>query len=209
MSDSEKAQEVRPQPTKGFAITLIVTGFIALAAAFTLVLERIHMLENPGVPLSCDFNPFISCGSVMKTAQSHILGFPNPLIGLMGFAVVIAVGFAILAGAEFKLWFWRLFNAGVAGAMIFVLWLFTQSTFVIQILCPYCMIVWAAVVPMFWNTLLFSIREGIVEVPDRLIERSFKWYDSAWIFSLVTEFLVAIAILVQFWHLWRTMLPGG
>mgnify|MGYP006293003421 CR=1 FL=1 len=207
MTSLENETEPRPQPTKGFAISLIVLGFIALSAAFALVLERIHMLENPASKLSCDLNAFISCGSVMKTAQSHIFGFPNPLIGLMGFSVVIAVGFAILAGAEFKLWFWRMFNAGIGAAMVFVLWLFTQSTFAIQILCPYCMVVWAAVVPMFWNTLLFSAREGIIDLPDKWIERAFKWYDAKWIFAVVTEFLVALAILIQFWPLWRQLLP--
>lgn len=207
MSDTAAQTEPRPQPSKRFAISLIVLGFIALAAAFALVVERFHMLENPNVRLSCDVNPFISCGSVMKTPQSHVFGFPNPLIGMMGFPIVIATGFAILAGAEFKLWFWRLFNAGIGAAMVFVLWLFTQSTFVIQILCPYCMLVWAAVVPLFWNTLLFSMREGIIDLPEKWIARAFKWYDSSWVFSVVTEFLVAIAIVVQFWPLWRTLLP--
>ena len=206
MTETAPHNEPRPQPTRGYAISLIILGFIALTGAFSLVVERISMLENSDKPLSCDFNAFISCGSVMKTAQSHILGFPNPIIGLMGFSVVIAVGFAILAGAEFKLWFWRLFNAGITAAMLFILWLFIQSTFVIGILCPYCMVVWAAVVPMFWNTLLFSMREGIVDLPDKWVARAFKLYDSAWIFAVVTEFLVALTILIQFWHLWRDML---
>jgi formate/nitrite transporter FocA (FNT family) len=39
----------------------------------------------------------------------------------------IIVGFAILAGAKFAMWFWRLFWVGNLLGFLFVLWLFSQS----------------------------------------------------------------------------------
>ena len=69
-----------------------------------LVLEKLHVLEHPADALSCDLNVFISCKSVMASWQSHLLGFPNPLIGVAGFAIPIAIGFATLAGARMQEW---------------------------------------------------------------------------------------------------------
>ena len=76
-------------PTRGFAITLIWTGILGWFAAFSLVLERIHVATNPEAVLSCDLNPFISCKSVMLTEQARLLGFPNPLIGLAAFIFLL------------------------------------------------------------------------------------------------------------------------
>jgi len=123
-------------PNRGVAITMIWTGILGWVAAFSLVLERIHVASNPDATLSCDINPFISCKSVMLTAQAQLFGFPNPIIGLAAFFAPVVLGFAILAGARFALWFWRAFLVGIALGFAFVLWLFVQSTFVIHVLCP-------------------------------------------------------------------------
>jgi hypothetical protein len=47
------------EPDRGFAITLIWTGILGWFAAFSLVLERIHVATDPNATLSCDLNPFI------------------------------------------------------------------------------------------------------------------------------------------------------
>ena len=41
----------------------------------------------------------VSCGSVMKSDQAEAFGFPNPMLGLVAYAVVICVGVSLLAGA--------------------------------------------------------------------------------------------------------------
>jgi uncharacterized membrane protein len=189
-------------PNRGVAITMIWTGILGWVAAFSLVLERIHVASNPDATLSCDINPFISCKSVMLTAQAQLFGFPNPIIGLAAFFAPVVLGFAILAGARFALWFWRVFLVGIALGFAFVLWLFVQSTFVIHVLCPYCMVAWVAMVPLFWRLFLWAAAEGIINVPVRTIGFFVRWADSAWVFTLVTELLAVITIVFSFWSLW-------
>lgn len=189
-------------PSRGVAITMIWTGILGWVAAFSLVLERIHVATNPDATLSCDVNPFISCKSVMLTAQAQLFGFPNPIIGLAAFFAPVLVGFAILAGARFALWFWRAFLVGITLGFVFVLWLFLQSTFVIHVLCPYCMVAWLAMVPLFWRVFLWAAAEGIVAVPVRTVGFFVRWADSAWVFTLVTEFLATLVIILSFWTLW-------
>lgn len=205
MSAIKPAEDINMQPTRGFAITLIWTGILGWFAAFTLVLERIHVATNPDATLSCDLNPFISCKSVMLTPQAALFGFPNPLIGLAAFVAPIAVGVAILAGAKFAAWFWRIFAFGVAGGFLFVVWLWTQSTFVIGVLCPYCMVAWAAMVPMFWKVILFGAKDGFIDTPLKFVGFFDRAYDKAWVFTLVTEAIIIAIIIIRFWSMWPAL----
>jgi uncharacterized membrane protein len=197
--------EVLPAPGKRFAWTLIIAGVIGWVAAFSLILERLHVASNPDSVLSCDLNPFISCKSVMLTEQARLLGFPNPIIGLAAFIFPIAVGAAILAGAKFALWFWRLFATGITMGFLFVIWLWTQSTFVINVLCPYCMVAWVAMIPLFWTVILFLLREGVIETPLRFAGFLDRAYEKAWAWSLGTELLIAAIIIVRFWTYWPAL----
>ena len=89
-----------------FALVLLVTGVIGWVASAILVLERLQLYKDPGHVTSCDINPWVSCGQVMGTWQSELFGFPNPLIGIVAFAVVITTAMAALAGAQFGRWYW-------------------------------------------------------------------------------------------------------
>jgi uncharacterized membrane protein len=189
-------------PSKKLAIIWIVFGLIGFIAAMALVIEKIHVLEQPAATLSCDFNVFVSCKSVMASWQSHLFGFPNPLIGVAGFTIPIAVGFATLAGAKLQRWFYQAMTAGFFMAFFFVLWLSTQSIYVINVLCPYCMLAWFGTIPLFWHTLIWAMHEDIIEMPismTNLIDSAAK---RPWLFSLVTELILVALIVIQFWSWW-------
>ena len=192
--------------TKSLAWMLITGGAIGWIGALALTIERLHVAANPDAVLSCDISPFISCKSVMLTEQAALLGFPNSLIGLAAFVVPILIGFAILAGAKFARWFWLLFTLGMTGGFAFVVWLFSQSLFVIGALCPYCMVAWTGMIPMFWKQFLFSAREGIVPVPLRTVGFFVAAYDWHWLFSFATFGAMFTATIWRFWDLWPSLL---
>ena len=202
MSNIKSTDDYIESPSKPFAIASIIFGFLGLIAAFTLSVEKIHLLIDKDATLSCDINPFISCGSVMKTAQASLFGFPNSFIGLMAFTAPIFVGFAILAGARFKRWFWRLYLVGLTMGLVFVTWLFIQSTFVIHVLCPYCMLAWIALIPLFWRTFIWAAAEGVVDVPVKSVGFFVRAQDNVWAFTLGTEFLAVLIIVAAFWDKW-------
>ena len=202
VSNIKTSDDFIDSPSNHFAISTILLGLLGLVAAFSLSVEKIHILINKDATLSCDLNPFISCGTVMQKAQASLFGFPNSFIGLMAFTAPIFVGFAILAGAKFKLWFWRLYLVGLSLGFIFVLWLFTQSTFVIHVLCPYCMLAWLAMIPLFWKTFLWAGAEGVIDVPVRSVGFFVRAADNAWVFTLATELIAALTIIVAFWDTW-------
>ena len=147
--------------TRELALVLIITGAIGWYAAFRLVLDKLAVLENPQADLDCNISVIVQCGVNLGSWQGAILGFPNPILGVAGFVAPMAVGAALLAGAGFARWFWIAFTVGALGAFAFCLWLAFQSIFALGTLCPWCMVVWAATIPMFWTLTLFTAKEGI------------------------------------------------
>ena len=202
MSSEILSKTAKVEASVGLAILLIVGGITGWIASFLLTLERFHVAADPNATLSCDVASFISCKSVMLSPEAKLFGFPNPLIGLATFVAPIAVGVAILAGAKFANWFWQLFFAGNVLAFAWVLWLSSEAIYDIGALCPYCMIAWAAVIPMFWQLLAHGGREGYLPFPAKSINFIFKLYDWAWLVSLLTAIAIALEIAIAFWTLW-------
>jgi uncharacterized membrane protein len=202
VTNIETKDDFVDSPTRSFAWSSIIFGLLGWFAAFSLTLERLHVAADPNATLSCDMNIFISCKSVMLTEQARLFGFPNPLLGLAGFVAPIAVGVAVLAGGRFKAWFWRVYLIGLSMGFIFVLWLFTQSTYVIHVLCPYCMLAWVAMIPLFWRTFIWAGAEGVIDVPVRTVGWFVRAQDFTWLFTLGTEVLALLAIIISFWNSW-------
>lgn len=147
--------------TLPLAIVLIVTGALGWYAAFALTLDKIAVLKNPQADLDCNFSVIVQCGKNLESWQGSLLGFPNPILGLGGFVAPIAVGVALLAGASFARWFWIVFNLGVLAAFLFTIWLPYESIFEIGTLCPWCLLVWAIMIPMFWTLTLSNAKAGV------------------------------------------------
>lgn len=184
----------RTRPT-ALAVWLIIAGVIGWWAAFSLTIERIHLLADPNAILGCNFSPLVQCGKNLTSWQGSVLGFPNPLLGLAGWVAPIVVGVAILAGARFARWFWWLFEAGVALAFVFVIWLIGQSIFVLGTLCPWCMVTWVVTIPTFYAVTLHVLRTGIIPAP-RAIRRGADKLMS-WVPLLAVVSYAIIAILAQ------------
>lgn len=151
-------QEKRPV---GFSIFLVLIGLVGLTAAFALTLEKIHKLTNPDEAASCDYSVIVQCGKNLASWQGSLLGFPNPLIGLMAWSVVITVGVSVFAGARYPNWLWRGLNIGALGALVFVIWLFSQSVFILGTLCPWCMVTWISAIPLFWVVTFWNMKNGV------------------------------------------------
>ncbi|MGV8852365.1 MAG: vitamin K epoxide reductase family protein [Rhodoglobus sp.] len=188
------ASGVRNKPI-ALAIFLIVTGLIGIWASFELMIEKIHTLENPDAVLSCDFSLVVQCAANLESSQGAVLGFPNPIIGLVAFMAPVVVGAAILAGARFTSWFWVLFNVGVAGAFAFCMWLAYQSIFNLGTLCVWCMTVWSVTIPMFWAVTLRNLKVGAIPAPRKLRKAAAAAY--SWVPVITLAGYIIIAVVAQ------------
>lgn len=185
---------------------LAIGGIIGFLAASILTIEKIELIKDPTFIPSCNLNPILSCGSVMTTPQAEVFGFPNSLIGIAGFAIVTSIGMALLAGASFKRWFWRCLQLGVLFGIGFVFWLQFQSIYRIGALCPYCMVVWLVMIPIFWYTTLFNFREKHIPTP-RILRKIIALAQNNHETILIAWFTIIVAIIViKFWYYWSTLL---
>lgn len=124
---------------------VLIGGVIGLFASMTLTVEKVRILLDPIYVPSCNVNPIVSCGSVMTTPQASLLGFPNPLLGIAGFTVVVVTGVLAVAKVPLPRWYWIGLAVGILVGVAFVHWLIFQSLYRIGALCPYCMVVWAVI----------------------------------------------------------------
>jgi uncharacterized membrane protein len=201
MTDPGLVSEVRvPAPS---AWWVLIAGVIGLAASAALTVEKIELLLNPHYVPSCNINPIVSCGSVMVTPQASVLGFPNPLLGLVGFTVVVVTGVLAVAKVQLPQWYWIGLTVGTLIGAVFVHWLIFQSLYRIGALCPYCMVVWAVTIPLF-VVLVSIVFRPVLDRGDSVVAR----VGYQWRWSVVTLWFTAVSLLImaRFWDYWSTLL---
>jgi len=182
------------------AIWVLLAGIIGLAAAATLTIEKIELLLDPSYVPSCSINPVLSCGSVMITPQASVFGFPNMLIGLVGFTVVIVSGVLAVANVRLPQWYWVGLAVGNALGVVFVHYLIFQSLYRIGALCPYCMVVWTVMIPLFVVSLSIALRPL---AGNALLRGLYQW---RWSIVALWFTAVVLMILVRFWDYWSTLI---
>ncbi len=182
------------------AVWVLVAGVLGLAAALTLTVEKIEILINPDYVPSCSINPVLSCGSVMVTPQASAFGFPNPLIGIVSFTVVVVTGVLAVAKVRLPRWYWAGLAIGTLLGVAFIHWLIFQSLYRIGALCPYCMVVWAVTIPLLVVVASIALQPRLEHGVGRFLYQ--------WRWSLVALWFTALIlmILVRFWDYWSTLL---
>jgi len=178
---------------------LVVCGLIGALSAATLLIEKIALIKDPSYTPTCSINPVLSCGSIMSTPQAEVFGFPNPILGVFGFAVITTLGVVLLAGGYPAPWLWAGLQVGVTAGVVFVHWLIVQSLYVIGALCPYCMIVWVVTIIIFTTTTAHWTRGS----PRA---RVFNTYAPT--LTIVWLLLIATLIAIRFWDYWITIVPS-
>ncbi|OBK89395.1 vitamin K epoxide reductase family protein [Mycolicibacter sinensis] len=184
-------------PAAPRAWAVLIAGVIGLAASVTLTVEKIRLLTDASYIPSCNLNPVLSCGPVMGTPQASVLGFPNPLMGIVAFTVVVVTGVLAVTKVSLPRWYWVGMVAGTLVGAGFVHWLIFQSLYRIGALCPYCMVVWAV------TMVLLVIFAGIASDEDRGISGLLhRW---RWTFAALWFIAVFLLVFLRFQDYWLTL----
>jgi uncharacterized membrane protein len=189
-------------PTLG-AWWVLIAGVAGLVSSATLTVEKIDILLNPSYVPSCNLNPIISCGSVMITPQASVLGFPNPLLGIVAFTVVLVVGVLAVAKVSIPQWFWAALAVGLLVGTVFVHWLIYQSLYRIGALCPYCMVVWAMTITLLVVVASIVFRPVLDSRGGTAARLLYQW---RWSLTALWFTAVFLLIMVRFWDYWSTLL---
>ena len=174
---------------------LPITGAVGLIAASILTIDKITLLESKidgtDAALGCDISAFVSCSGVMESDQASAFGFANSIIGVIGFAVVLTLGVLVFARVALPTFVWLGLQAGSLFGIGFVTWLQVQSIYEIEKLCPWCMVVWTMMIPLFVAVTGRNLRAW---APGSAITR----FVSDWTALIVTLWYLAVAAAIWF-----------
>ncbi|MDI2097903.1 vitamin K epoxide reductase family protein [Ruicaihuangia caeni] len=189
------------------AIAWVVLGAVAFVASMILAIDRYRLLADPNTELGCDISPFVACGPVMESPAGALFGFPNPLLGVACFMIMITSGMALLAGARLRPWFWIGMQIGLTLAGVFITWLQTQTLYVIESLCIWCMVVWAMTIPLIVLTTAHALAYGrFGNTRGRRLGRWMQEY--RWMIIVLWYLVVILAIALKFYREFALMWFG-
>lgn len=179
---------------------MLIGAILSLIAAFVLSVEAMELLKNPNASLSCSVNAIINCASVAKHPSAQLLGFPNGFLGMVAEPVVITVAIAGLAGVKFPRKF--MFTAQIFYSLgfLFAYYLLYTSMFVIQALCPWCLLVTLSTTFVFFSMTRYNIRENNLYLPPSLAAHAKDFikrdYDKALLVALIV--IVVAGIILKY-----------
>lgn len=176
---------------------MLAFGITGLIAAFVLAVDELKVLQNPHAILSCSFNVVLNCSTVMQTWQAHVFGFPNMYIGLMAFPIIITIATLGLSGAVLPNWFYKAVNIGYLVGTLFAYWLFFNSLYAIQVLCPWCLVVTFSSTMLIASITRYNVLNGNgLEFKEAFAKRYRSFYEKGYDKFVVACWIVLLFLLV-------------
>lgn len=185
---------------------MIVLSAIGLLASYDLSIEKVKKLENPDYVLSCDVNPFFSCGGVMEFWQSQLFGFPNQFIGVAAFIFPLLLGVLLVTRAVIPGWVMVGLNIGLLAGTALVVFLYISSIWVIGIGCPWCIGVWTVVIPLVCTTTGYNALKGNfgARIRDSVTVQVFA--KNSLLIAALIMVLCYLSIIAKFWTFFSSLI---
>lgn len=176
--------------------SMLVGSVLSLVASLVLSIEALELAKDPNAVLSCSINVVLNCATVAAHPTASLLGFPNSFLGLMAEPIVITVAVAGLSGIRFGRKFMFAAQIGYSIGFIFAYYLFYTSYFVIQALCPWCLLVTLTTTLVWFAITRYNIRENNLYLPkntQKILHQFIeKDYDKLAMWGIVVLAIVAI-----------------
>ncbi|MGK2896188.1 MAG: vitamin K epoxide reductase family protein [Candidatus Saccharimonadales bacterium] len=178
-------------------LSMLIGATLSLIASFVLSVETLQLAKNPDAVLSCSINIILNCATVAEHASNEMFGFPNSFLGMISEPIVITVAIAGLAGVRFPRLFMATAQFFYTLGFIFAWFLFGISFFIIQALCPWCLLVTLTTTFVFFAITRYNIRENNLYLSKKLSKALHgfieKDYDK---FVLASIVALSIAVII-------------
>lgn len=134
---------------KIFWLVAIILSIVGILLAIYLLWEQ--FFHPPFAP--CNINGFINCNAIISGSVATTLGVPTPLIGLIGYVVILLSSFF-----QKK----RLLLGMSMFGLLFCLWIAYQELFLLHVICPVCILCQLDMLSVFSIAILLQ-KKGIDE----------------------------------------------
>lgn len=182
--------------TKNFlGLIIFIFSLTGTIASLILTIERIHYLSNPNTNLLCSINSTFNCKSVMNSPEAEIFGFPNSLLGLIGYSIFITYSlFLIFKSKKYLINIIDyIYLSGSFIAFIFSYWLIYVSVFLIESLCIYCIISCISATNIFFSLLYLFLQKT-------LRKTKFKYLNKYTYFTFILLWYLIIFLIIYTNH---------
>lgn len=149
-------------------------GAVGLASTFWQLMEKIAILKNKNIVLSCNYNDVFNCSNVLNAHQASIFGPPNSVIGIIMFSFFLTIGIVGLTGLKLR----KKLALSVQGLALFMLgftlWFLYQSTYNIKSICIFCLFIGTSV--LLINAAIFRYNTQFYKGWKRLTARGADFF---------------------------------
>lgn len=177
---------------------ITLAGAVGFIASFLQMIEKVELLKNPNSVLFCNINAVFSCTNILNVWQSSVFGFPNSLMCIAFFVLMLTAGLIGWTGSSISKTL-RLIFMGFAWFFVgFGFWYLWQSIFVVGAICIFCLFCYAAVLAISgaWlrlNHKDLKLNKGLKRSLDKAISKNFDI-----VFWLVIAIIIAIESIIKF-----------
>lgn len=178
------------------AVEMAISGIIGLIASFVLSIEAWYLAMDSDATFSCDVSAVLSCSAVARSWQATLLGFPNAFLGILFETVVLAVSVALFAGVRFPRWYMMCVHLLYSVGLVFALWLFSQSYFVLHVLCPWCLLITVTTTLVWAGLTRICVVEGVFALPEGVVHFVRRGLD--WAFTGLFLFILAAMVIARY-----------
>lgn len=142
---------------KFLASLIILGGLFGLYAAFTITINKIELIKNPNFVPTCSINPWLDCGTVMKSKWGSMFGFPNALAGLSLYALALWTGVTLWFNDNLNRNYLKFCTLLAGLGFIGNNTLTYISSSIIFALCPWCLLAHTGTMLVFFSLLTYLI----------------------------------------------------
>jgi hypothetical protein len=114
----------------------------------------------------------------------------------MAYPMVIMIALLGLSRAKFPLWFSRGMLVGFSLGALLAYWLFFQSLYIIQVLCPWCLIVTFSTTILLETAWRYNLRNNTLNFNKTIDKKIQVFLDKDFDKLIVASWIVLLAILV-------------
>ena len=177
-------------------IVILISAILSVIAAFVLSVEAWQLAGNPNAVFECSINAVINCATVAKSSYATLFGFPNSFVGLMIIPWFVMLAIILLFGTKLPRNFMFSMQILAVGSLIFAFSLFYISMVIIQVLCPWCMLVLLSTMVMFFALTKYNIREDNLYLSKKLSKKAKNFIAKDYDKFILALIIVLIAVII-------------
>ncbi len=174
---------------------MLLFSILGAVASAELLWSEIELVGDPEATLVCDVNLLIGCSDSLLSWQAHLLTLPNSLFGLVAFSALATLAVLQVSKIALPKWIWAALMAGALAGLGLVVFFLVQALTNFRTVCPFCALVWAATLALFWLIWLGGLQHSrkpvLAEIGQSLLKFSWALILSSYLLVIL---MVALAL---------------